>query len=672
MSPLKVGFQDIQPVTLHLPEESTTSRLYCSTAEGMEARVSTLVEAFLVEVYRCRVCQFTSSLKSCIQTHVSERHDPGEACQPDLSCLGKDDGDSLEEEGGAGDEELDSSSSPYGLEDELHSGAKDGEDDDIDHVGLERMSFLLPMYNILNNISPQSCDMGLGSNSNGSLHVAQTCEVSTLFEEEDGRAAEQEVTEFQLEEDPASAELHGPLSYPMDCVGPELGDEEMAQSAHLMSLGLCRISNIKCLPRAGTPEPRSSPAPQPRLPESAERPSRPALTGARKEPGDPGPLCVLCHMSLASLSQLEAHLKCHDSERGFRCPSCGWTSEAWPEMDRHQRSHGKGRGARPYRWRLCSRGFQTARSRDAHQRRQARRMRDGRMRCTLCQAWCCSEQERDVHMRCHTEGGFKCPHCGFTDQSWDSVHKHMLTQHRRPEDQQACQEKKSSRHTCSVRGAEPKSFRLRAAEAAGPDDGQVARKRKNKSIALQNGGGDCGGGVRSGGGGGTESRVPQSTNRPRGRKDLCCSLCDRKFSTKLSMRRHMGIHKGEKPFQCPQCPYSTRLKASLVQHLRVHTGERPFKCRQCPYASIDRSSLLRHERTHTQEKPHCCPHCTYSSIQKKSLDLHVRRHHTGESFPCYLCRYSTPDRQLLLRHLHRFHASDSLAKRPRPHSHPSL
>lgn len=178
MSHLKDAFQDIQPVTLHLPEESATSRLYCSTAEGMEARVSTLVEAFLVEVYRCRVCQFTSSLKARISTHVAERHDLGQACQRPLSCLGKDDGEILDVEVGVADGELNSSSSPYGLEDDLHSGAKDGEDH-IDHIGLERMSFLLPMYSMLHNISPQSCDMGLGSNSDGGLHVAHTCEVSS-------------------------------------------------------------------------------------------------------------------------------------------------------------------------------------------------------------------------------------------------------------------------------------------------------------------------------------------------------------------------------------------------------------------------------------------------------------------------------------------------------------
>ncbi|XP_054876593.1 zinc finger protein 513-like, partial [Poeciliopsis prolifica] len=137
---------------------------------------------------------------------------------------------------------------------------------------------------------------------------------------------------------------------------------------------------------------------------------------------------------------------------------------------------------------------------------------------------------------------------------------------------------------------------------------------------------------------------------------LTCSLCHRKFSSKLTLRRHLGVHGAEKPFTCPHCPYSSRLKASLRQHLRTHTGEKPFRCAECPYASIDRSSLLRHSRTHSQVKPYRCQLCGYSSIQKKSLDLHARRHHTGEVFPCQLCEYSSPDRQLLLKHTRRRHA----------------
>lgn len=166
MAGIKDAYQLTDPVTLRLEEESATSYLYCSSPKGIEARLSTLVEAFLVEVFRCRVCRFTSSLKARICSHITESHSSTSSspCRH-LSCLEKEDEESLPE--------LDQTASPY----DLHSGSKNSED----QMDMERM-FLLPMYGMLQNISPPPCDISLSGNSDSNLHVAQTCEVSHNLE----------------------------------------------------------------------------------------------------------------------------------------------------------------------------------------------------------------------------------------------------------------------------------------------------------------------------------------------------------------------------------------------------------------------------------------------------------------------------------------------------------
>ncbi|KAJ8011113.1 hypothetical protein DPEC_G00054820 [Dallia pectoralis] len=636
MSSIRDDFQDISPVTLRFPEDTVTSSLYCATAKGIDPEVTSLVESFLVEIYRCKACKFTSSLKGSVHTHVLERHDP----RVGLPCVNKDNAlavPGVDRENGHGDE-LDPND--YNLEDHLRSGSKDADDDQIDPMGLERLSFLLPMYGMLPNISPRSCDMALSSSSDASLQIAQSCEVSTLFEEEEHRATDDEESVFRLDAS-ASVNLSCPIGS-MAVTEPQAKDEEMAQSAHLMTLGLCRISTAQKGPsgRAGAHVP-STPAGQEGLESDTSLDEKMDNNMSRPQGRQPAPpsgpkqrwslSCVLCRATLASRELLEIHLKCHDEARHFKCPQCGWTSSDWDEMERHWRAHGRRRrrvdrerGSRPHSCQVCPRRFRSVRSREAHERRNHSRRQEG-----------------------HT-----CLHCDYRDKSWDKLHKHILSEHRSIQDRL---EDTDGLEPCVIRAPRThESVYPPDLEGVKPRSWCPARKRKKRRQKRTNGTID-----EEERGEDLEHKREESVRRTV-MKEFCCALCNRKFSTRLTMRRHMGIHQEDKPFECPHCQYSTRLKASLVQHLRVHTGEKPFKCSQCPYASIDSSSLRRHSRTHTQEKPYCCLYCPYSSIQKKSLDLHARRHHTGESFPCHLCPYSTPDRQLLLRHVRKHHASEPL------------
>lgn len=633
MAGIKDAYQLIDPVTLRLGEESVTSNLYSMSAKGIEARLSNLVEAFLVEVFRCRVCQFTSSLKGRICSHITESHSSPPLSSPPcrhLSCLEKEDEESLTE--------LDQNASPY----DLHSGSKNGED----HMDMDRM-FLLPMYSMLQNISPPPCDINLSANSDSNLHVAQTCEVSTLFDE-DRHCEEEDV--FQLED--SSHRLQGPLSAEIACAE----DEEMAQSAHLMTLGLCRISSAKCPSQPAT---LSVPPGGQDVSETFLEDKQPLLTTPeiqKQAEEEMGLSCVFCQAVLANHRLLEVHLKCHDGEQGFKCPRCGRAAADWADMECHWRSHARKKRSKHHKCSFCPRTFRRSDLCEAHQKRhnRARTKPASLTQCSLCFEWCRPGQEWEMHQRCHIQGGFKCLHCDFTEKAWKKTYKHVLNQHAQGDGDShhnlsynlssvKFDSQLSNSYSKCLGDVQAESWRHVTKMSV---KHEVVRKKKSDKDKRE-----C---IIS-----TEQETSVGLKTFTKRKDFCCTLCDKKFSTKLTMRRHMDIHQGEKPFKCPACNYSTRLKASLIQHMRVHTGEKPYKCPQCSYASIDRSSLRRHSRTHTQEKPYRCQYCPYSCIQKKSLDLHSRRHHTGESFPCPLCQYSTPDRQLLLRHTRKHHTSEN-------------
>ncbi|XP_012780513.2 uncharacterized protein si:dkey-154p10.3 isoform X4 [Maylandia zebra] len=513
MSWVKQRYRDISPVTLQLGGGAVSSSLYCAEVEGVGAG---LVESFLVELYRCKLCQFTCGIKASINSHLLLTH------RPNAYLDGAEAG-------------LQQGASPYQLK-------ESDEDED----------FLL--YNMLDNLSPATCDIS----SEGGLQVAHTCEVTTLFEEEE---QEEDSSIFTLKGSTLSSLADTPAS-----------QEELAQSAHLMTLGLCRISAVRA-----PPLPSSSPSTQLTQPHDSS-----ANNKAKAPP--PSLLCLLCPLKLPSRRLLDIHVRSHRASGGFGCVRCNWMADSWEEVEHHWRSR-------------CS------------QRRKRRREREEKKKKTAVAV--CHRKFENSTLRSAPEKPRK--HNGWRSQ--------LIGRAKRKEaellDRQASRARAASR--------------------------PVTMETTRKTTRRTNGDGE------------------QLTAESGKQTGFSCSLCHRKFSSKLTLRRHLGVHGGEKPFTCPHCSYSSRLKASLLQHLRTHTGEKPYRCAECPYASIDRSSLLRHYRTHSQEKPYRCQHCDYSSIQKKSLDLHARRHHTGEAFPCQQCDYSSPDRQLLLRHVRRHHAPSQQA-----------
>lgn len=49
-----------------------------------------------------------------------------------------------------------------------------------------------------------------------------------------------------------------------------------------------------------------------------------------------------------------------------------------------------------------------------------------------------------------------------------------------------------------------------------------------------------------------------------------CSLCDRSFSQRGSLNRHVRSHLGIRPFPCPRCPMTFSRQYRVVEHMRVH------------------------------------------------------------------------------------------------------
>lgn len=50
-----------------------------------------------------------------------------------------------------------------------------------------------------------------------------------------------------------------------------------------------------------------------------------------------------------------------------------------------------------------------------------------------------------------------------------------------------------------------------------------------------------------------------------------CEVCNKQFSCKYYLSRHMRIHTGEKPYKCNLCDYECSFSYSLKYHLSQHS-----------------------------------------------------------------------------------------------------
>lgn len=79
-----------------------------------------------------------------------------------------------------------------------------------------------------------------------------------------------------------------------------------------------------------------------------------------------------------------------------------------------------------------------------------------------------------------------------------------------------------------------------------------------------------------------------------------CSKCNKNFSTKTNLMRHMRTHDGNsKPYECHICNHRFTQNGSLKQHMFLHSGERPYQCEFCNRSFTQAKSLKFHVRRHT-------------------------------------------------------------------------
>lgn len=80
--------------------------------------------------------------------------------------------------------------------------------------------------------------------------------------------------------------------------------------------------------------------------------------------------------------------------------------------------------------------------------------------------------------------------------------------------------------------------------------------------------------------------------------------CEKIFTTKYSLIRHVQTHMKKKNFKWKQCDKTFTIKQNLIEHEFVHTGEQPYVCGidGCTQRFRQRGKLSLHRQSHKNYK----------------------------------------------------------------------
>ena len=146
-------------------------------------------------------------------------------------------------------------------------------------------------------------------------------------------------------------------------------------------------------------------------------------------------------------------------------------------------------------------------------------------------------------------------------------------------------------------------------------------------------------------------KIIHSTDRPL----HTCTICEKRYSSKGSLKIHMRSHLGEKPHSCSLCQKLFKSKNGLKGHLLIHAGDRRHICSICGQGFVQAGQLNSHMTRHSSEKTHACEICQNMFKTKSELKNHMKSHSLEKLFTCETCGAQLKYRQSLVEHVNLLH-----------------